>query len=70
MTERLQELIAQCGCPLVAAARYPEHRAVLMEINAELERATPRGTPDAVDRVQRALEAVLRARVRRARHAA
>jgi hypothetical protein len=63
----LAELVARYGCPLVAAARHPEHRAALMALNAELERAAPSGTAEIVDRVQRALEDVLRARVRRAR---
>jgi hypothetical protein len=66
----LTELVNRYGCPLVAAAQHPEHRAELMALNAELEGAAPSGTTETVDRVQRALEDVLRARVRRARRAA
>ena len=67
----LAELVDECaGCPLVAAARHPEHREPLMALNAELERAAPAGTAEKVDRVHRALEDVLRARVRRTRQAA
>jgi hypothetical protein len=60
-------LAAECGCP---AARYPERREALMALNAERESASPSGTSDTVERVQRALEDVLRARIRRARRAA
>jgi hypothetical protein len=65
-----RELLAEYGCPLIAAARHPEHRAALMMLNAELEGAAPSGTTETVDRVQRALEDVLRARVRGARRVA
>lgn len=71
MTERhLAELIAEHGCPLTAAARHPEQRAALMALNAELERTAATGSAEARERVQRALEDVLRARARRARRRA
>ena len=65
-----ERLAAQHGCPLVAAARHPEHRTELMGLNAELERTAVSGTAEARVRVQKALEDVLRARVRGARRAA
>jgi hypothetical protein len=70
VSERLlaaAEFAARYGCPLVAAAHCPERRVDLMALNAELEAEVPIGSTEAGDRVRRALEDVLRARVRRAR---
>jgi hypothetical protein len=61
------EVAARYGCPLVAAAHCPERRAELMALNAKLESAVPLGAAETGDRLRRALEDVLRARVRRAR---
>ncbi len=71
--QHLAELVARYGCPLVAAARHPEHRGALMALNAKLEMSPPTaGSDAAAARVQHALEDVLRVRVRarRARLAA
>jgi hypothetical protein len=66
----LAAIVAEAGCPLIAAARHPEFRDVLMELNADLERGAPEGTAEGQERVLRALEDVLRARARRARRGA